>query len=92
MGGVPHVRPSVRGPKKTGDPDFLWKSGGRPTTAFAIWTRKPRRCTGNDAGFFRQEREGKKPQVPPFVTQEPLSNDQPLIAHEAFPPDQCSRF
>jgi hypothetical protein len=66
MGGVPHVRPSVRGPKKTGDPDFLWKSGGRPTTAFAIWTRKPRRCTGNDAGFFRQEREGKKPQVPPL--------------------------
>jgi hypothetical protein len=90
MGGVPHVRPSVRGPKKTGDPDFLRaaldttacaafskesrmrcaeatklhrKSGGRPTTAFAIWTRKPRRCTGNDAGFFRQEREGKKPQV-----------------------------
>jgi len=54
-----HVRLSVRGPNKTGDPDFLY--GAPDTTAWAAFSKESRMKFANATKFHRKS--GEKPTI-----------------------------
>jgi hypothetical protein len=56
---VPHVRLSVRGPNKTGDPDFLYAAPD--TTACAAFSKESRMKFANATKFHRKS--GGKPTI-----------------------------